>query len=148
MSFKELPEAIERAIADIQFSRLAVLPPYSYNDDEDWRDSFAYLDFYRSTGQESVAASESYLAELRRLKGSGEIDDRDMKSLLAARERFLRSFPFSYDVLDELPEEQLELAHGSIRKAYKDDLSGEFLLNHLPRYIENVRLVSAYVASS
>lgn len=148
LSSADLPETIERALDDIQFSRLAILPPYSYNDDEDWRDPRAYLDFYRSVGQESIAASENYLTELRLLKESGEINNNDMKSLFASRRRFLRSFPFCYDELENLPEEQFELAHRDMCKVYKKEISGTFLLTHLDRYIENVRLVSTHAISS
>ena len=143
-----MPEAIEQAITDIQFSRLAVLPPYSYDDDEGWRDPRGYLDFYRSAGQESVAAAEAYLRELRLLKESGEIAGRDMNSLFIARKRLVGSFPFCYDELDGMPQEQLELALRSMRQVYEKELSGNFLLAHLDQYIGNARRVSAYATSS
>ncbi len=121
---------IEEIAQEIQFCRSEVLPPYCYNDDEDERDVSEYIEYYGSHVNEAIRNLESYLSALVDLSKSPKTQE-SIQRVLDERSRFISTFPFCYDELNDFPSDERGEACARLSATYLKDLADGILFDGL-----------------
>jgi len=110
--------------------RIRILPPYTYDEDEDERDISEYLAFYKQNLDMSIDSAKKYIEAISCFRD--EKLDLKFEKVLEARKAFIKLFPFAYD---ELESEEVGFGTVYMRKIYENDTETKMLERDLEEYV-------------
>lgn len=90
---------ITELLKKIQIERITILPPYTYDEDEEEKGLEEYLIFYTKEIEQAIKASREYINAISRLNENPD-DLKIQQELLAARRNYINYFPFCYDEVE------------------------------------------------
>jgi len=132
----------ERLINEVRFRRLALLPPYCLDGDENEKTLADYANFYRQNVCDAISATASYIDAL---KAFAEEPDRKelFGELLDARRWFAKAFPFCDDELAGVVKSELPAYHDYLLKTYRQDVKNGFLQRNVATYLDTLKAIKA-----
>lgn len=109
--------------------RTKILPPYTYDEDEDERDISEYIEYFKENIDMSISATTKYIDAISCF-GNNKID-LNLKQILESRKLFIKFLPFAYD---ELESEDEGFGIEYMRKIYENDSVIKTLEQDLKEY--------------
>ena len=87
---------MEEVLTDLQLMHLIILPPYTYDDDEDSKQIEEYAEYYQVHIAEALSALEHYAICFVALLKNRNSEDA-FSAFINARKRYVVTIPFCFD---------------------------------------------------
>lgn len=110
--------------------RTKILPPYTYDEDENEHDISEYIEYFNENIDMSISATIKYADAISCFRSNKS--DLNFKQILVARKLFIKFFPFAYD---ELEAEDEGFGVEYMRKIYENDDGMKALEQDLKEYL-------------
>jgi len=125
--------AAEQIIDRIQYLRWTLLPPYTYNEDEDEKTVEEYLIFYSTNINKCIESVTLYIEALREFYRDTH-SETTFQEIMHIRETYIGNFPFCYDELEDEKDEEKPNFIEYMRSVYTKGASNLFLLRTCLEY--------------
>lgn len=106
----------DSAFNTIILIRTKILPPYTYDEDEDERDITEYIEYFKENIDMSISTTAKYIDAISCFKNNKI--DLNFKQILKIRKLFIKFLPFA---CDELEAEDEEFGIEFMRKIFEND---------------------------
>lgn len=110
--------------------RTNILPPYTYDEDENEHYISEYIEYFKENIDMSISATTKYADAISCFRANKS--DLNFKQILVTRKLFIKFFPFAYD---ELEAEDEGFGVEYMRKIYENDAEMKVLEQHLKEYL-------------
>lgn len=110
--------------------RTKILPPYTYDEDEDERDISEYIEYFKENVDMCISVTTKYIDAISCFRNC-KIDI-NFKQIIESRKLFIKFLPFAYD---ELESEEDEFGIEYMLKIFENDAGMKSLEQDLKEYL-------------